>query len=65
MKTKCPNCNYIATEHETLDKKKNPRTNGNHTPDKPMLTNHDNHTGVSCQGNILKTKLKRKEAKKE
>ncbi len=24
MKTKCPYCNYIATEHETLDNQKNP-----------------------------------------
>ncbi|GAI29874.1 unnamed protein product [marine sediment metagenome] len=25
MKTKCPYCNYIATEHETLSKQKNPK----------------------------------------
>lgn len=24
MKTKCPYCNYKATDHETLDKRKNP-----------------------------------------
>jgi len=25
MNTKCPQCNYIATDHETLDEQKNPR----------------------------------------
>ena len=25
MKTKCPYCNYKATEHETLDKETNPK----------------------------------------
>lgn len=25
MKTKCPQCEYIATEHETLDSETNPR----------------------------------------
>ena len=25
MKTKCPYCGYVATEHETLDERKNPR----------------------------------------
>ena len=25
MKTNCPYCNYLATEHETLDNQKNPK----------------------------------------
>ena len=25
MNTKCPYCNYIATDHESLDNQKNPR----------------------------------------
>ncbi len=25
MNTKCPYCNYLATEHETLDNQKNPK----------------------------------------
>ncbi len=26
MKTRCPYCNYLATEHETLDEEENPVT---------------------------------------